>query len=438
MRYGSEWKRLAGLVLALSMVFGLTACAAPGGAPEETTAVQTEGPKPASADLMAGLTGAAEAGKPADDAFLKAQLAFDLSLFQGAAAADAEQQNLLLSPLSVQLALAMTANGAEGETLAQMEALLGGGLPLTELNAYLKGYLESLSSSETAKLSIADAIWFRDDGRLTVEPDFLQKNADYYNAQAYEAPFDGSTVDEINAWVKEHTDGMIEKMLEELSPEAMMVLMNAVAFDAKWAEPYFDYQVSDGTFTSQKGDRQTVPMMHSEEEWYLNDGQAEGFVKHYDGWKYSFAALLPEEGTDIYDYVAGLTPERLLQTLQNPESVPVIAAMPKFSFDYSLTMNGLLQSLGMTKAFDDRNAEFGKLGHAQENLYISTVLHKTHIDVDENGTKAGAATMVMVTEAAEMEMPEPKVVTLDRPFLFLILDNETKLPVFLGILTSAA
>ena len=129
----------------------------------------------------------------------------------------------------------MTANGAANETLSQMEEVLGKDIPLEELNEYLYYYVNNLPSEEKSKLNIANSIWFRDDeDRLTVEKDFLQKNADYYNAAIYKSPFDDQTLQDINYWVKTNTDGMIDKILEKIDDDSIMYLINAIVFDAEW------------------------------------------------------------------------------------------------------------------------------------------------------------------------------------------------------------
>ena len=208
---------------------------------------------------------------------------FAIRLFK---ATNAGGKNTLISPLSVLCALAMTTNGAKGETREQMEATLG--MSAEELNLYLYSYMNSLPTGEKYKLSLANSIWFRDDERFTVNEDFLQINADYYGAGAYKAPFDDSTLEDINNWVKKETDGMIPKVLDEIPPEAVMYLVNALAFEAEWAEIYNEYAVSDGTFTKEDGTKQSVEFMYSDESTYLEDDKAIGFKKYYKDRKYAF------------------------------------------------------------------------------------------------------------------------------------------------------
>lgn len=388
--------------------------------------------KTSATDLMADIKAASVSDTPADVGFIQNQMRLSLSLFQ-ASVAESPAKNVLISPLSIQLALAMTANGAVGQTGSEMESLLGGGMPQDTLNAYLRTYTGNLPSRNTSKLEIANSIWFRDIDGLTVEKDFLQTNADFYDAQVYKAPFDGQTVSDINHWVKTHTDGMIDSILDEISEDAMLYLINALVFDARWDEVYTLDSVRESTFTGLSGKAQDVDMMYSEESKYLDDGKATGFIKDYSGGDYSFVALLPNEGVDLYDYIAGLTPDDLLDALSSVQTHAVFAATPKFSCEYELRMNDVLAALGMPTAFGDQ-ADFSKMGHSlYGNLFIEEVLHKTFLSVDELGTKAGAVTMVEMN--AEGAIVERHVVILDRPFVYMILDNATNLPIFIGTVT---
>lgn len=413
--YKKMFLAILSLILICSMPVNLTGCA---------TKVQA-------ADLMEGVKANTVTGKVSDDAFAQSQMRLAVELFQSSVL-ESKDENVLISPLSIQLALAMTANGADGDTKAEMEALLGGEISLEDLNEYLYSYVNNLPSAEKYKLQIANSIWFQDDeGRLQVEKDFLQKNADYYGAQAYKAAFDDQTLKDINNWVKDHTDRMIDSILDQIDEDAVMYLINALVFDAEWQHVYDKSDVYKGKFTNIGGTEKQVDMMHSEETVYLQDKNAIGFMKPYSGSKYNFVVLLPNEGVDIYEYIAGLTGEELMETLSTPQLGMVMTTLPKFSYEYELTMNDVLKELGMPSAFSGDTADFSKMAHSSRgNIYIGDVLHKTFISVDELGTKAGAVTKVQMNdESAPMS---EWVVTLNRPFVYMIIDNETNLPVFIG------
>lgn len=348
-----------------------------------------------------------------------------------------DDKNTLISPLSVLSALAMTANGADNETLAQMESVLGANVKT--LNTYVKSYIEALPASEKSKLSLANSIWFTDDERFTVNDNFLQTNADYYCADIYKAPFNSATCRDINSWVKEKTDGMIPKVLDQIPEDAVMYLINALAFDAEWQEIYEKYQVSDAIFTTEDGSKRTVDMMYSDEYGYLESENATGFIKYYKQSKYAFAALLPNEGVTLADYVDTLEGAEVYEMLQSPSGATVEAGIPKFEFEYSCEMADILAAMGMPDAFSPLVADFTKLGTStRDNIFISRVLHKTYISVAEKGTKAGAVTVITMADCAAAERVDPKSVILNRPFVFMLIDTETNLPFFIGTVTDIA
>ena len=370
------------------------------------------------------------------------QSLYDTSAVQDTAAAltgfgakllqnEMQKENPLISPLSIASALSMTANGAVGETRTQMERVLGA-------NAETLNSVFSACWSETGEdkqLRLANSVWLKDTPTLHVEDAFLQKNADSFGAGIYSAPFDDATKKSINDWVGKHTDGMIPEILDEIPQDTVMYLVSALAFDAKWDRPFKSYEVWDGAFTARNGQEQTGDFLHGTVGQYLSDEQVEGFLKPYAGGKYAFAALLPDETTNIENYVNQLTGERLHAILASPIDESVEIALPKFKAEFSAELSENLKALGMTDAFDGANADFTALGTSDEgNIYISCVLHKTFIQVDEEGTKAGAATAVDVT--TESAALYPHSVILNRPFVYMIVDLETKLPIFLGALTA--
>lgn len=357
---------------------------------------------------------------------------FALRLFK---ASHNDGESTLISPLSVLSALAMTANGARGNTLAEMEDVLG--LSTEELNLYLYTYMNSLSSGNNARLNLANSIWFRDDESFVVNPDFLQTNADFYGADIYKTPFDKGTLRDINNWVKRETDGMIPKVLDDIPANAVMYLVNALAFEAEWERVYKSTQVRDGIFTGEDGTTQAVELMYSGESVYLEDEGATGFIKYYKGRKYAFAALLPNEGVSVSEYVNSLDGAALAAMLGSAENEYVSCAIPKFEFEFERELGEVLRSMGMSDAFELEDADFSELGRPtspEENIFISRVIHKTYIEVAEKGTKAGAATVVEMTKDGTAHDPERKEVILDRPFVYMLIDCENNIPFFIGAL----
>ncbi len=393
-------------------------------------------------DLMANIT--PYPPKPQEDLSTQNVKATDFAvrLFQ---ANEKNGENVLISPLSVLSALAMTVNGAEGDTLSQMEDVMG--MTKDEVNMYLYSYIKRLPQDDKNKLTFANAIWFKDDGNFTVKDDFLQTNADYHNADIYKAPFNDDTLRDVNGWVNENTDGMIPEILDEIDPVSVMYLINALIFDAQWDDIYYENQVKDAEFTTEDGTVRDTELMYDSENVFLEDDNAKGFIKYYDYTSnytsnytkektYAFVAMLPNEGVSVSEYVASLDGERVAEMLASPIKCRVNTAIPKFDTDYSVDMADVLADMGMTDAFNERKADFDGIGKYNslfgDNLFISRVLHKTSISVGELGTKAAAVTLVDVKSGSNPPPERIETVYLDRPFVYMIIDCENKVPFFIG------
>ena len=345
-------------------------------------------------------------------------------------------ENVLISPLSVLSALVMTANGAREETLAQMEDVFG--MSVEELNCYLCWYLASLPQGENYTLHVANSIWMNDHLRFTPRQEFLQTNADYFGADIYTLPFDLAALDMINGWVNEKTEGMIPEVLDRIPPEALVYLVNALAFEAQWRRTYDAYQVYEGVFTKEDGTTQTVELMYSVEQVYVENEEATGFIKHYEDHAYAFVGLLPREGVSVEELVASLSGERLSALLDGAQYTMVDAAIPKFEVEYGVDLVPVLKNMGMVNAVDEELADFTGMGTSTEgNLFIGRVLHKTFISVGEQGTKAGAVTVVEVPDSAGVLPDEMQIVYLDRPFVYLLIDCESGVPFFIGVMAGA-
>lgn len=421
-------------ILVLIMALNFAGCGKEIVITEEVPEWEKRSGKWTASELTADLTENKVSGKSADSKFTKSQLEFCAELFK-ACVKERENESVFISPLSVQLILAMTGNGANGETKAQIEKLLSSTIPLDELNRYLYSYVNSLASEKDYKTNIANSLWLRDDeSRLQAENEFLQICRDYYSAEVYKAPFDSQTVKDMNSWVSKETDGMIKNITNKISPEDMMFILNAVMFDAVWDEPYADGTASNGTFTSVTEEQRRVIMMPSGEDVYLEDDSATGFIKDYKDGKYAFAALLPNENVKINDYVESLTGERISAILRSAQNERVSVKIPKFTCEFNISLKDVLSEIGIKLAFDKEKADFSKMAKSSMgNIFIGDALHKAFITVDERGTKAGAATIFKGGASA----PPTKIreVFLERPFVYMIIDKSRNLPIFIGVLT---
>lgn len=364
--------------------------------------------------------------------FIRAQQDFSVRLFQNSVS---KGKNSLASPVSVSLALGMTANGAASETLTQFEKVLGNGMNLSEFNRNEYLFANQLKSITDGKLQIANSIWYRNKN-LTVEKGFLQKNADYFGAGAFQLDFGKqSTVNKINGWVKENTGGKIDKMVDRIDNSTVMYLINALYFESDWQIPYADYNVIDKEFQA-PGSKVTVPFMGSEET-YLHGGNADGILKPFKDDRFAFMAILPKEGVDVDEYIAQMTGESFSAMLASAGDETADSSLPKFKYEFSVDLNDPLKALGLTDAFDSDRADFRSMGSSPDGkLFISDVLHKTFIQVDELGAKAGAATSVSMAATSSAPVAEKKKVVFNRPFVYAIVDVQTGLPVFIGTVSN--
>lgn len=381
----------------------------------------TTTPQPRVKNLMATVSATTANAKTVDDTFYNAYTQFSLNFFKSAYAKDGK--NTLVSPLSVETVLAMIANGANGTTKQEIEKALG--LSVADLNAYLKDYMGGLPNSDKAFAKLANSIWI--ENGYPVKKPFLQTNADYYGAEIYQTKFNGKALKEINDWVSEKTDGMIPEILEELPPNSVMALVNTVLFDAEWKNGYRGSV--ENVFTTEEGQTRKAQFLNKTEEVaYIETEYETGFAKPYKDGYYNFVALLPAAGTSLDDYIDGLTTERV-RGFWNTGYTRVQTSIPAFEIEYEADMENILKSLGM-KTLLSKQADLSGIG---KDLLVGEVKHKTAITLDKNGTKAAAVSATV--KAMKGMSAKPPVVTLDRPFVYMIVDNTTGLPLFIGSVT---
>lgn len=343
----------------------------------------------ASENLMNGIHSSKTAASGAvSEKFITSTADFSVALFQKSVS---QNKNSLVAPVSVSLALGMTANGAGGNTLKQFQKVLGGGMSQSELNDNDYAFAKQLTSIQNGKLQIANSIWYRDKN-LDIKKSFLQTNADYFGADAYRLDFSKpNTVNKINNWVKDRTGGKIDNMVDKIDDLTMMYLFNTLYFEADWQVNYeeigsdmYDFQTANGNVKAQ--------FLRSGET-YIHDEKSDGMLKYFKDTKYAFVAVLPKKGISLEEYIKNMTGEEFLKLMDSGKTERAVCSLPKFKYDYSVDLSEPLQAMGLTDGFDDGLADFSRMGTAAlGNLYIGDVLHKTFIQVDETGAKAGAAT----------------------------------------------
>ena len=342
--------------------------------------------------------------------------------------------NIMISPPSVYLSLAMTLNGADGETKAEMiDALSAQGLSEQELNAGLRYWMSYLMSDDRiAKLSIANSIWYREG--FEVDEAFLQKNADYFKASAKTLDFsDKSAADTINKWVKDSTNNKIDKIVEEIDDNTMMYLINAIYFKGDWKDQFKANNTYKMPFKAPIGTVDTDFMNRRGEIDYIEGSGATGVVLPYLDEQFAFVGILPDESQSPRDLINSLTSLDLISLLNSAETKTIDLSLPKFESSYDDSLKNELSKLGMEIAFDPNVADFSLMKSDRvKDLFISEVIHKTFIRVDEKGTEAAAVTSV---EVSTTSMPaEVQRVVFDRPFVYGVVDVTTGIPLFIGIM----
>jgi serpin B len=351
-----------------------------------------------------------------------------------------KEGNLFLSPYSISQALAMTYAGARGETEQQMAEALHFLLTQDKLHPAFNGLdLELGKRGEGAegkddegfRLNIVNAIWGQRDYAFLDE--FLDVLAVNYGAGLRTLDFITAPEDSritINDWVSDQTEGRIEDLIPQgaIGPLTRLVLTNAIYFNAAWQYPFETNATQDGLFQLLDGTRVTVPMMRQGESYGYTEGDGFQAVElPYDGGELSMVVLLPDAGR-FASFENSLNAQQVNEIIGKLEYQQVNLTMPKFEFESSFGLVDALTAMGMPVAFTE-SADFSGMTGSRD-LFISDVIHKAFVSVDEAGTEAAAATAVIMK--ATSAPASPVEVTVDRPFLFLIRDIETGAILFVG------
>ena len=330
-------------------------------------------------------------------------------------------RNAMLSPLSLNLALGMSGNGASGQTRKEISGFLG--QEISGFNRYARQY-----ASNTSALKSANSIWATSQKGYPVSREFKQLVKKYYGAEFSQVDFgDGKTVGKINDWISKRTEKMIPSVLDKTDPSMKMILVNALYFGSDWDIPFEKESTSKVPFYSADGTRKKVDMMHQELYGYFENDAAIGFEKTYQGGDYSFVAILPKKEGDFK-----LKDLQIKKLLKNKKDASAFIGLPKFEFSDQTDLTAALAQNGIREAFDDVNGRFDRLFANGKSMYISNVIQAVKIRVDELGTEAAAATVIIAKETCALQPEEPKEIILDRPFAFLIMDNKTRTPLFVG------
>lgn len=339
----------------------------------------------------------------------------------GEACRQMDMENICLSPLSVQFALSMIANGAEGITKKEIcEAMQIG----DDANRHYRTFLDKIDN-KYCEVKIANSIWIKE--KFGVKQEFIDTNKVFYDAQVEKTEFNDAAVERINNWCKENTNGKIPSIIERFNENDRMLLLNALYFKAAWHKPFQEQNTANKKFTTEKGEEITVPtmMMRSNELFYKDDILAMTSKRLQFG--YSMLFVLPNEGMKC-DEAAVLLAKNLDTYLRNMEVSDLTLSLPKFKTEFSRSLKPILEELGIKRAFGNR-AQFN--GISDDPLFISDIIQKTYIDVNEKGTEAAAVT-AMFAGAMSMRPPQTEILTIDRPFIYAIVKEDSNEVIFAG------
>lgn len=361
--------------------------------------------------------------------FTSAYMDFAASLLKNAS----DDESVVLSPLSLYTVLSMTANGASGKTLRQLEKTLGEELTVSEINTFIHYLNERVKvlNSEEGYVKSANSLWFRDD--YSVKAPFLQNVVNYYDAEVFRTDLAGkSGADKINGWISDNTEGEITDMLSSLPEDTAAVLVNALLFDDDWVTPYGESAVYSGTFKGTKGEEAATFM--SSNEMYIESSDAKGMIKSYENTPAKFVAILPDEGVDLDTYIDTLSGAKLEKLFESASGTSRCNAhIPQFELRNNLSLADTLESMGAELMFTD-DANFDALTMS-DGLKVSDVVQESFIKVNENGTRAGSSSAVVMKDSASASQDFEEL-KFDRPFIFMIVENESNLPLFIGTVKS--
>ena len=383
------------------------------------------------------LTLGAFAASPADEHKLaSAHTGFAFKLLKQLAK-DQLGDNIFISPFGVSTVLQMVGNGAGGQTKTEMQQVLGTtGLPQISLNEANRNINQSLNNTNNI-LTIANAIWYQKG--IPAKPGFISCNQQFFGATVDALDFTNAhSIDIMNAWAGEKTRGKITRIADGLmSPPPDLFLANAVYFKGKWEDPFESKSTKDRVFHLRGGRQKQIPMMEKSRRFTYRRGTGYQAVRlPYEGWSLAMYVFLPDPGSSP-DKLLGIMNGDKWERITRPgfEDREGTVVLPKFKLEYGVELEQPLKAMGMKTAFDDRpgNADFS--GISSRPLYISAVRQRTFVEVNEEGTEAAAVTGMSVPPSGLEENPPPPFeMIVDRPFLFLIADEQTGTILFMGII----
>ena len=359
---------------------------------------------------------------------------FGFEFFRRAIALSDNSVNMMVSPLSISMALGMTRNGAANATLDSMnKTLFVSGLSETEINEACKSIIETFTSLDPdVKMQIANSIWNRQG--FEVNPDFLNTNKNFFDAEITSLDFSNpESVNTINSWVDDKTNHLIKKIVDQIPDEAVMYLINAIYFKGQWKYQFEPKDTKELDFLV-NGANVKVPTMRQKTNLrYFKNENFEAVEMPYNQGNFNCNVILPEAGKTIGDIAPELTLTNWTSWINEFLEYEVTLEIPKFKYEYEeKNVKPVLKDMGMGNAFDDNLADFSRI-NPNYQLFISDIKHKTFIETNEEGTEAAAVTSVEVgTTSVNPDEPQPVLVQINRPFIYLITEKSSQTILFIG------
>ncbi|MCK5146315.1 serpin family protein [bacterium] len=358
--------------------------------------------------------------------------AFGFDIFSRMAAIRPDS-NLFISPLSISMALGMATNGASGTTADAMRTVLGyDGMTMAEINQTYKSLIDLLTSlDENVIMEIANSLWGREG--FPIQADFIQTLQTYFEAEARTLNFsEPGAVDIINGWIEDKTHGKIKNMLSNISPQTVLFLINAIYFKADWTTAFDPEDTYDGYFNLANGSNVECKLMKQKDEFAFAETDKVKIIDlPYEDGHYSMTVIQPRGNLTITDILADFNESSWKNWLNMLTKTKLDLSMPRFKVEDNWKLNDILTAMGMGIAFGD-NADFSNI-NPEADLFISKVLHRSFVDVNEQGTEAAAATVVEISFTAAGPF-----MNLNSPFIYIIRDHNTDTMMFIGILYNPA
>ena len=348
--------------------------------------------------------------------------------------------NTFVSPASVMLALAMTYNGAGGTTRQAMARTLEiEGMSLDDVNRAFADLKSALAPDDPkVQLKIANSLWVRNG--FALNPAFVDRNKQSYAAEIASLNFrDPAAPKTINSWVSKNTNGKIEKIVDQINPDEVLFLINAIYFKGQWQFEFKKEDTKPDVFRLAGGQQKEVPMMSQSGKYFYYKGKDfQSIALPYGTGKVSMYIFLPDEQKSLDQFEKDLTPANWDTWMNSFQLTPGDLMLPRFKVEWESGLNETLKALGMAEAFDPVRADFSQMAKVGpgNRLFISEVKHKSWCEVNEEGTVAAAVTSVGVGVTSVQVPREKFVMKVDRPFFFAIRDNRTGVVLFMGSVTN--